>query len=266
MAQSLQRIICGLLAVTLCHVAPGLAWAPQITQAVLGPNNVVTNVYVAPTAAGGAMYTYPVYTMQPMPTLVYNCAKMPSICKNVRNYLGGQTIAAFHYDREGTRNKSRRQINCPGNWMNTHPCPEVDQPVYYIGSSPAQSTSVTMSVSYSEITVIPGQSTITTAITDAKRLASIVPPINVGGGAQPLPVYEAIPLIMSCDEFPPASFIEGGLNGATYCAPIMKHCDGQSRADVGPLAKSRSEWGTEQDWQAAAHGSLNVKKLLITFH
>ena len=73
-----------------------------------------------------------------MPTMVYNCAYMPSICKNIKNYLGSLPVAGqehtFHYDRDPQhansrkkRKDTRRDAVCPDNWIRDR-CPESDQP------------------------------------------------------------------------------------------------------------------------------------------
>jgi chitinase len=59
----------------------------------------------------------------------------------------------------------------------------------------------------------------------------------------------------SCDEFPPASFIEGGIGlqgqeglpGTTMCAPIALKCDDEHDAR-----------GSEQNWQGFIHGYLGA--------
>jgi len=62
------------------------------------------------------------------PTLIYNCAKLPAICKNVeqRNPLG--TTFDLHFDKNANRKRTRRGIACPTKWKSTHSCPERNQP------------------------------------------------------------------------------------------------------------------------------------------
>ncbi|KAK3896685.1 hypothetical protein C8A05DRAFT_20393 [Staphylotrichum tortipilum] len=73
-----------------------------------------------------------------MPTMVYNCAYMPSICKNIKKYLGSLPVAGqehtFHYDRapqhansRKKRKDTRRDAVCPDNWIKGR-CPELYQP------------------------------------------------------------------------------------------------------------------------------------------
>lgn len=93
---------------------------------------------------------------------MYNCAKMPSICRNVnsRNPLqivpgiagannlgeldpgqtpGGLDYIVLHYDTDTSRKNDRRDDACPESWYTTHNCPEGDQPpVVASGSSWSQ--------------------------------------------------------------------------------------------------------------------------------
>ncbi|KAJ6787084.1 hypothetical protein PWT90_10737 [Aphanocladium album] len=73
-------------------------------------------------------------------TLIYNCAYMPSICKNVKAYLGSLPVAGsertFHVDADTSRRTIRGNAVCPRSWTstsragvrNTRRCPESDQP------------------------------------------------------------------------------------------------------------------------------------------
>lgn len=92
-----------------------------------------------------------------IPTLLYNCAKLPAICQNVnsRNALedrgGGKLgllVANDHielnYDTDEVRKNARRAAVCPSSWKTTHLCPEPNQPntvpqgsSYGMGSFPA---------------------------------------------------------------------------------------------------------------------------------
>jgi hypothetical protein len=73
-----------------------------------------------------------------VPTLGYNCAKLPSICKNVnrRNPINNNGLGTLvsgpvtlHYDTDIDHKDTRRSIACPGNWKTNHRCPETDQPL-----------------------------------------------------------------------------------------------------------------------------------------
>lgn len=72
------------------------------------------------------------------PTMVYNCAFMPTICKNIKQFAGSLPIAGsewtFHFDPVKARANTRRGHACPKGWVhklkpdNTPRCPEPDQP------------------------------------------------------------------------------------------------------------------------------------------
>lgn len=83
------------------------------------------------------------------PKLVYNCAYVPSLCKNVQQYLGvGVTTTTLHYDRlrpadsrDDSRDQARRDTVCDGGWIDRRRtdglagpgsgrCPEADQPYW----------------------------------------------------------------------------------------------------------------------------------------
>ncbi len=74
-----------------------------------------------------------------MPTMVYNCAYMPAICKNVKKYSGYLPVAGqertFHYDRDLNVAKARKRLTArrkavyPDDWIKEPGrCPESDQP------------------------------------------------------------------------------------------------------------------------------------------
>ncbi|KAL2016995.1 hypothetical protein VTK56DRAFT_2714 [Thermocarpiscus australiensis] len=75
--------------------------------------------------------------------LVYNCAYMRDICKNMYQFMEtsrGRRLhprspelpaSTFAFDFSGRgargRGKARGLASCPGSWSNTHKCPEPDQ-------------------------------------------------------------------------------------------------------------------------------------------
>lgn len=100
------------------------------------------------TVNGQAVYQATPVQQNPhgIPTLVYNCAKLPALCQNVHqrnplqavtqapprpNGLGalqGVTHILLHFDRAGNAGL-RRGTACPsGSWRRTHTCPETNQP------------------------------------------------------------------------------------------------------------------------------------------
>lgn len=61
---------------------------------------------------------------------VYNCAKLPAICANVQrhnppaNAVLANGVLSLTYDTDEDHNKARRSQQCPQDWKLTHPCPE----------------------------------------------------------------------------------------------------------------------------------------------
>ncbi|KAI0021197.1 hypothetical protein F4780DRAFT_305284 [Xylariomycetidae sp. FL0641] len=186
-----------------------------------------------------------------IPTLGYNCAKMPSICENVNgnsnipgrgNYalqrapdgtLGQLQNVAFlelNVDTNTTRVNARRDSSCPGNWKTNHPCPQNGQPL--VVPEPFNRGGRSISSGF------VGQRLDPTLPQGAAGSYQIADPSGVDAG-----------MVWTCDEFPPAFSVEGGLdaNGDlanTYCAPWGKAaCDGAFTL-------------TEQNWQSYAHGTI----------
>lgn len=86
------------------------------------------------------------------PLLIYNCAKMPAICRNVnqRNPLlavvgnlqagnlgrlnpgntpGGLDYLTLTFDTNANNKRGRRNRACPSSWKLGNPCPKLDQPL-----------------------------------------------------------------------------------------------------------------------------------------
>jgi hypothetical protein len=105
---------------------------------------------VTSTPVGGvAEYTgQPVDVYTPLPTLIYNCDNLPSICKNVEEYLTDNSIPMgtgldFHYDSEKKSTEKRRRQSCPGQgaWtivLNSACGSDPAQPLVMPGSLPAR--------------------------------------------------------------------------------------------------------------------------------
>ncbi|KAK5741279.1 hypothetical protein LTR17_003985 [Elasticomyces elasticus] len=183
-----------------------------------------------------------------VPTLAYNCAKLPAICNNVHanggqydltnlgNNLKGRltsgTYVAMHSDTDATRRDARRDDVCPstGNnaWKNTHPCPEPDQPL--VVPAPYNNGGRTVETGGFIGSVVSGVAPVDNHILD--------------------PSGDITGMAFTCDEFPPAMSIEGGANGAnTYCAPAAApDCDAKY---------TRSE----QDFQSSAHGEIRQQRV-----
>jgi len=121
-------------------------WAIVMPLCVIG--SLVGFVAAQTVVVGGiAMYSGTRVATNPLgiPTLVYNCAKLPAICRNVnrRNPLAntvttngrlglgnlrGTNYIELNYDTDSQRHAERRNDVCPKNWKQTHTCPETDQP------------------------------------------------------------------------------------------------------------------------------------------
>ena len=180
-----------------------------------------------------------------IPTLVYNCAIVPSLCQTAEhagrlgaatgNYPHGQE--AFGWDPNSNRKSSRRKNACPDNWKKKskldpdgHACPEDNQPpVHPIGYT----------------NVVP-------PLVDQPSYAIL----RLNPQTQ---VPEKTGLMYTCDEFPPAMSVQGG-NGTdqapnvgrdTYCATQSHDCSSTLWETAIPTIHG------EQDWQRSAHQFLS---------
>lgn len=159
-----------------------------------------------------------------MPTLVYNCAQMPLICSNVGQSSYAAQLAAngqitFHQDTAPSNTEGRRTQAC-GRFKHDE-CPNAS-----VGGKKVESLLKTPkgSISASNLAIImkgpnPGM--------PKKRGQPGGPPIttncqSIQPNRQPI---QAAPgrfidddRAWTCDEFPPASFIEGGKGASTVCA------------------------------------------------
>ncbi|KAK6066218.1 esterase family protein [Seiridium cupressi] len=209
------------------------------------------------TVNGRAEYEGTAVATNPLgiPTMAYNCAKMPSICENVNansarngrgNYalrrdnnghLGRLANVDFlepNVDTDQDRIDNRRdQESCPGNWKANHPCPETNQPL-----------------------VVPepfnrGHRTVSNGFV-GQRLSPNLPQGAAGSYQIADPSGADAGMAWTCDEFPPAFSVEGdddanGVSANTYCAPWgLAACDGAFTL-------------SEQDWQSNAHGTIKQR-------
>ncbi|RPA74880.1 hypothetical protein BJ508DRAFT_29078 [Ascobolus immersus RN42] len=196
--------------------------------------------------------------------LVYNCHYMKAICLNARRWLATPrglnlllsgaltpkpyTLPAgrylFGYDIRNSATDDRRRRNCPSNWNQNHLCPEPDQP-----------------------DVMPGPwFTTSTENQDPLQVNEIAAERDLDVRSGQIEITRRSGLFYSCEEFPAASFVEGGTGtagtgvvpegdggtGSTYCAPMMinKSCtQGIGLFDEDP------QW-SEQNWQGQAHQRL----------
>lgn len=207
-------------------------------------SQITTGVNGLPQYSGTPVLANPIG----VPTLVYNCAKMPSICNNV-HANGGQyqlsnlgsglkgrlatvPFVTLHVDPNSARGNTRRGQSCPGNWKQNHACPEPGG-----NGRDAQPLVVPEPFNAGGRTVSSGF--VGEALDAANLDYHILDPSGDTTG-----------MAWTCDEFPPAFSIEGGLNGgtlaSTYCAPgVAVECDGKY---------TRSE----QDFHSSSHGRIQT--------
>lgn len=166
--------------------------------------------------------------------LEYNCYYMRAICQNAYAYLmsavgsGAKDRTTFHYDFNGKRKGGRRKQMCPSSWKKTHACPEVAVP-----GNPAQPA------------VMPGPWPHTQLQAPGTLSYIIAQKLDAQGNVVPSKRR------YTCDEFPPATWVQGGAGfgatsekGYTRCAPQL-YCAGGATS--------------EQDWQGDSHNKLRVQ-------
>ncbi|KAI0191651.1 glycoside hydrolase family 55 protein [Astrocystis sublimbata] len=172
--------------------------------------------------------------------LVYNCFYMTAICRNMANFahtsrgLNPHAHSCVPRNRYGydfntgactSRQGRRRSQSCPSSWKRTHTCPEFDQAPIFRHDGEWWTTDTKGPSANGEV-----NNYILDEPINARRRSNIA---------------------YSCDEFPPATWIEGGNNidasepSETRCAPI------RCGTAVGVKA--------EQNWQALAHSNLRSK-------
>ena len=208
----MQAIKCIILSLFFSHF-PGYAQYIVTTSV-----DNAGNTYWSPTA--GAPKTS-VRGLPTIPTLVYNCILVPSLCNNIAqlqpNAPAGNSIGTFGWDPNVKRKKTRRRTRCPENWKRTpkgaRRCPQSNQPeIHPLGATD----------------IVPPE-------VDENDL-SIYKTGSNGKFAQ-------TGIKMSCDEFPPAMSIQGGLgpkggpgNGVTYCAPSKSNSSATVSIDHSPIS------------------------------
>jgi hypothetical protein len=144
--------------------------------------------------------------------LVYNCYYMTNICKNANDWL--QTPRGmrphpnselpndiFGYDfntgKRRTRAAKRRDHSCPGNWKDTHSCPEPDQRTVFRQDGPWWTTDL-----------------------EPNTKINLLQHRRVGGR-----IVQMSNVRYTCDEFPPATWVEGG-GGEDKTSPAQTRCAG----------------------------------------
>jgi hypothetical protein len=156
-----------------------------------------------------------------IPTLVYNCAKLPAICKNVNNrnpiagggdsspgtltLQGGVDHIELNADTDKTRHDARNGAACPERWKNSHACPERGQPV----------------------TVPRGASVGSGSFVGQKY--NNVPQGDAGSNmiADAAGTYRG--LLWSCDEWPPAMY-EANVLTAKIMLTVLQYLGGRCRS------------------------------------
>jgi len=178
--------------------------------------------------------------------ITYNCHYMPSICQNADLYKQSTQGKArrwpgsFGYDLNADRGgkQGRRGAMCPDNWNRAaggHVCPEPNQP------KPMRADK-----RWPETDVDP---------THVKRY-KIKDHIDANGNVLKSGMY------YSCDEFPPAKWVEGGVGLVPAPNPPPPEGAGQAGfTRCAPAALCAPDIGTksEQDWQGFCHSTLRAK-------
>ncbi|AEO56589.1 hypothetical protein MYCTH_2125573 [Thermothelomyces thermophilus ATCC 42464] len=183
-----------------------------------GPRQVSTDVdgnqYIEAAAAEGGdnIRCYVAEFSEMTPRVVYNCKWMPTLCQNAVAYLGAGTNGPveFHYDRNGDRHDERRHHACPDGWANVHCLNLVGLPNWYTSNDNGARDYPVMQKCAKE---------------PKRYYYEKLNEFDKDGKPKVAPAG----VIASCDEFPAASWIEGG-SGAKKISGVKA-------------------WMTEQNWQ-----------------
>ncbi|KAL7624109.1 hypothetical protein AAE478_005666 [Parahypoxylon ruwenzoriense] len=176
------------------------------------------------------------------PTIVfleYNCFYMTAICQNAQQFINsarGQSRkwrTAFSYDFGG-RTTKRREASCPSSWKGYHLCPEVARP-----GNLAQPTVMRQDGPWPY-----------TALDPVQVPVNVIQHIRDSQGNVVSNSY----LRYTCDEFPPATWVEGGKGTATSGEAAYTRC----AAYRCPRTAGMKIYG-EQNWQARVHTKLRSK-------
>ena len=230
----------------------------QVTQSLPGQ----PPEYVAGTAT--SRVAAPVFT----PTLVYNCYYMPLICENVASYaksinpngggdLGGPQL--FHFDPKNTSKNARRSSVCG--------CFIHDDCVNAVSNGKSNGAKVT------DIANQPPFDTLNIPMSQADMNIILAgtnpkpPKLRVPLPSVPGRFFGVSGVAFSCDEFPAATFIEGGIGINSNGNRAKTICAMQSW-QIYSAAKAPGKWpliansgqSREQDWQATSHSLLRVSR------
>jgi len=165
---------------------------------------------------------------------VYNCYYMEDICENSKRFMeiwgsslhtqSGLPQNVFGFDfytnrkDQNAHSERRRDASCPATWKNIHTCPEIDQ------RNPWRDD-----VEWWTDELEPG-----TTINELRHLRAGQ---NIVGRSN---------IRYSCDEFPPATWVEGG-DGAVGGRPSETRC-----AAIACARRTKAE----QNWQGISHNIL----------
>ncbi|KAH6983653.1 pectate lyase superfamily protein-domain-containing protein [Ilyonectria sp. MPI-CAGE-AT-0026] len=181
--------------------------------------------------------------------LTYNCYYMKDICKNAENWFAGprgpgaaQVYTSFSFDLNGGdngRSDDRRTQSCPGSWKNSHTCPETDQNIVMRHDGPWP---------FTELDPTAGQ---------GGAGSYLIKHVRDGQGN----ILRRSDVQYTCDEFPPATWVEGGI-GVTLDPPAT-HGFASGRGETRCAAMRCGNSGVtgvkaEQNWQGATHNNLRL--------
>ncbi|KAK6347296.1 hypothetical protein TWF696_007368 [Orbilia brochopaga] len=193
--------------------------------------------------------------------MVYNCNAVPALCNAAAKKLGPTvTTTALVYDRwrppsylggESRTDERRRracgagvQLQCPAeadpiNGQEPQPASFTAGATTRIGGWIRTTPTVYPATQLATTTTVKAGVTMT--LTSPNQLATIV--TSKSGRQEQV----RLPYLLSCDEFPPATSIQGGSGAESYCVPIRDSS-----------YKRRKGFSTEQNWQGHAIGAVRL--------
>ena len=148
--------------------------------------------------------------------LEYNCYHMKGICQNAIKYVsaansGRQWPHAFAYDFDSTGKNHRRDVeSCPSPWIDNHSCAEVARvPPGNLGQpcSYRYVAATSSGAFWHHIAVEPAPG-------NKWKLAARR---DLQGN-----LLEEANIYYTCDEWPPASWFQGGTGAFTRCAAMRR--------------------------------------------
>lgn len=168
--------------------------------------------------------------------LEYNCAYMTAICRNVRDFFNSDrgnkrpaeaSLFVMDFDtqtksRRDGRSGRRRARSCPPGWVKNQRCPHVDQEPVWRQDGPWWTTAIAP------------------------------PPLGDNFELAPKPIGTRSNIKYSCDEFPAASWVEGG-DGTGVIGNGFGGGPSQTRCAAIRCAPGMN---AEQNWQGNAHLQL----------